>query len=110
MLLILVLGCFMDEVALMLMMIPIYMPIVHALGFDPLWFLILYLINMEMGLTTPPFGLILFVVKGVLPPDPKMGDLYKAAAPFLICDLIAMAFITAFPQIALWLPNIMITR
>ncbi len=110
MVLILILGCFMDEVAIMLMMIPVYMPIVHALGFDPLWFLILYLINMEMGLTTPPFGLILFVVKGVLPPDTKMGDLYKAAAPFLVCDVIVMALIIAFPQITLWLPNIMITR
>jgi len=110
MLLILVLGCFMDEIAIMLMMLPIYMPIVHALGFDPLWFLILYLINMEMGLTTPPFGLILFVVKGVLPPGRKMSDLYKAAAPFLVCDAIAMTLIIAFPQIALWLPNIMITH
>jgi TRAP-type C4-dicarboxylate transport system permease large subunit len=100
----------MDEVAIMLMMLPIYMPIVHALGFNPLRFLILYLINMEMGLTTPPFGLILFVVKGVLPPGRKMSDLYKAAAPFLVCDAIAMALIIAFPQIALWLPNIMITR
>jgi tripartite ATP-independent transporter DctM subunit len=110
MVLILILGCFMDEVAIMLMMIPIYMPIVHALGFNPLWFLILYLINAEMGLTTPPFGLILFVVKGVLPPDRKMTDLYKAAAPFLVCDAISMTLIIAFPQIALWLPSIMITR
>ncbi len=65
---------------------------------------------MEMGLTTPPFGLILFVVKGVLPPGTKMGDLYKAAAPFLVLDAIAMALIIAFPQITLWLPNIMMTR
>ena len=110
MVLILILGCFMDEIAILLMMLPIYMPIVHALGFNPFWFLILYLINMEMGLTTPPFGLILFVVKGVLPPDRKMSDLYKAAAPFLVCDAISMTLIIAFPQIALWLPSIMITR
>jgi len=64
---------------------------------------------MEMGLTTPPFGLILFVVKGVLPPDRKMTDLYKAAAPFLICDAIAITLIIVFPDIALWLPSIMIT-
>ena len=108
MVLILILGCFMDEIAILLMMLPIYMPIVHALGFNVFWFLILYLINMEMGLTTPPFGLILFVVKGVLPPDRKMSDLYKAAAPYLVCDAIAMTLIIAFPQIALWLPSIMI--
>jgi tripartite ATP-independent transporter DctM subunit len=109
MVIVLILGCFMDEVAIMLMITPIYMPVVYALGFDPIWFLILFLINMEMGLTTPPFGLILFVVKGVLPPDRKMTDLYKAAAPFLICDAIAITLIIVFPDIALWLPSIMIT-
>jgi len=104
---ILILGCFMDEVAIMMMMIPIYMPIVHAVGFDPIWFLILYLINSEVALTTPPFGLILFVVKGIFP-DREMSELYKAAAPYLVCDAIAMTLIIAFPQIALWLPSIMI--
>jgi len=107
---VLILGCFMDEVAIMMMIVPIYMPIVHALGFDPIWFAILLLINMEMGLTTPPFGLILFVMKGVAPPGTKITDLYKAALPFLACDAIAMALIIAFPQIALWLPSKMITR
>lgn len=109
-LVVLVLGCFMDEVAIMMMIIPIYMPIVYALGFNPIWFLILLLINLEMALTTPPFGLILFVVKGVAPPDTTMGHLYKAALPFLACDAIAIALIIAFPQIALWLPSVMITR
>ena len=107
-LLILILGCFMDEVAILLMIIPIYMPIIHALGINPIWFLILYLINMEMGLTTPPFGLILFAVKGVLPPNTRMVELYKAAFPFLVCDAIVIALIIALPQIALWLPSLMI--
>jgi len=106
----LVLGCFMDEVAIMLMVIPIYMPIVHALGFSPFWFLILLLINMEMGLTTPPFGLILFVMKGALPPDTEMSTLYKAALPFIGCDALVIALIMTFPNIALWLPSIMVTR
>jgi len=107
---VLMLGCFMDEVAILLMIIPIFMPIVHALDFNPIWFLILYLINMEMGLTTPPFGLILFAVKGVLPPRTRMGDIYKAAVPFLICDAIVIALIIYYPKIALWLPNLMLTR
>lgn len=106
-LVVLVLGCFMDEVAIMMMIIPVYMPIVYALGFNPIWFLILLLINLEMALTTPPFGLILFVVKGVAPPDTTIGHLYKAALPFLACDAIAIALIIAFPQIALWLPSVM---
>lgn len=106
-LVVLVLGCLMDEAAIIMMIIPIYMPIVHALGFDPIWFAILLLINMEMGLTTPPFGLILFVIKGVVAPDTKMSDIYKAALPFLVCDAIAIALIIAFPQITLWLPSMM---
>lgn len=107
MIVMLVLGCFMDELAIIMMIIPIYMPIVHALGFNPVWFAILLLINMEMGLTTPPFGLILFVMKGVAPPGTKIGDIYKAALPFLACDAIAMVLIMTFPQIALWLPSMM---
>ena len=108
MMLVLILGCFMDEVAILLMIIPIYMPIIAALGINPIWFLIIYLINMEMGLTTPPFGLILFAVKGVLPPNTRMVDLYKAAFPFLVCDAIVIALIIAIPQIALWLPGLMV--
>jgi len=109
-LVVLILGCFMDEVAIMMMIVPIYIPIVAVLGFNPIWFAILLLINMEMGLTTPPFGLILFVMKGVMPPATKITDLYKAALPFLACDAMAMALLIAFPQIALWLPGLMITR
>ena len=107
---VLIMGCFVDEVAIMMMIIPIFMPIVYALGFNPIWFLILLLINLEMALTTPPFGLILFVVKGAAPPDTTIGDIYKAAFPFLVCDAIAIALIIAFPQIALWMPSVMITR
>ena len=106
----LIMGFFMDEVAIMMMIIPLYMPIIHALGFNPVWFVILLLINMEMGLTTPPFGLILFVMKGVLPPDRKMSDLYKAAAPFLICDAVAVVLMVFFPQLVLWLPGAMISQ
>ena len=106
--LVLILGCFMDEVAILLMIIPIYMPIIHALDINPIWFLIMYLINMEMGLTTPPFGLILFAVKGVLPQKTKMVELYKAAVPFLICDAIVIGLILAFPMLALWLPGLMV--
>ena len=91
---------------LSLAIIPLFMPIVAALGFDPIWFVILILINCEMGFTTPPFGLTLFVMKGVAPPDTKMSDIYLAGIPFLVCDAIAMAIVIAFPQIALWLPGL----
>jgi len=103
----LILGMFMSVVAVMMITTPIFMPVVYALGFDPVWFVVIFLLNMEMGQTTPPFGLSLFVMKGVAPPDTTMGDIYRAAMPFLYCDLIAMALIIAFPAVALWLPGLM---
>ena len=65
------------------------------------------LINMEMATTTPPFGLVLFVMKGVAPPGTTMGDIYKAGFPFLLCDAVAMALVMAFPPLALYLPSLM---
>ncbi len=99
------LGTVMSVVAVMMIALPIFMPVIIALGFDPVWFAVLFLLNMEMGSVSPPFGLALFVMKGVAPPDTTMGDIYRAALPFLYCDAIAMALIISFPAIALWLPG-----
>ena len=103
----LILGTFMDVVAMMLITLPLYMPVIAALGFDPVWFAVVMLLNVEMADVTPPFGLGLFVMKGVAPASTTMGDIYRAVFPFLGCDLIAMAVIIIFPQIALWLPSLM---
>jgi len=103
----LVLGMFMDGVSMMMITIPIYMPIILALGLNPVWFGILMLINIEAGSKTPPFGLLLFVMKGVAPPDTTMGDIIWAALPFLLCEFLAMGLIVAFPVLALWLPGLM---
>lgn len=104
---VMVLGCFMDQYSIMMITFPIFMPIVELLGFPLVWFGLLMLINMEMANTTPPFGLLLFVMKGVAPPDTTMGDIYKAAIPFLICDAIVMGLVIIFPVLALWLPGLM---
>jgi len=104
---ILILGCLMEQVSIMMITFPIFLPIVQALGFDMIWFGLLVLINMEIGMTSPPFGLTLFVMKGVAPPDTTMKDIYLAGLPFIFCDLVAMSFIIAFPPIAAWLPSIM---
>jgi len=101
------LGMFVNLVAIMMLTIPLFVPVVLALGFDPVWFAVIFLLTLEMGATSPPFGLALFVMKGVAPPGTTMGDCYRAALPFLGCDLIALALITAFPIIALWLPQLM---
>jgi len=103
---VLIMGAFMESVSIMMITLPIFMPTILALGFNPVWFGVIYLLNIEMGLTSPPFGLALFVMKGVAPPDTTMRDVYLAALPFLGCDLIAMVLIIAFPSIALWLPGL----
>jgi len=103
----LVMGCFMESLSIMMVTIPIFMPIVSAVGMNPLWFGIIMLLNMEMAQTTPPFGLSLFVMKGVAPPGTTMGDIYRAGLPFIGCDMIAMILLIVFPPLALWLPSLM---
>jgi len=100
------LGMFMEQVSIMMITIPIFMPLVKAMAMDPVWFGIIFLLNLEMGLTTPPFGMLLFVMKGISPPGTRMADIWRAAAPFLLCDLTAMVLIICFPIIPLWLPNL----
>ena len=104
---ILILGGFISGVPLMLITLPVFLPVVKQLGYDPIWFLVLFLINIEMAQTTPPYGILLYVMKGVSPPDTTMGHIIRAAVPFLICDVIAMALIMAFPEISLSLPGLM---
>jgi len=104
---ILIMGGFMEVVSIMMITLPIFVPTIITLGFNPAWFATIILLNIEMAMTTPPFGMSLFVMKGVAPPDTTMGDIYRAALPFLGCDLIAMLLIIAFPEIALWLPGLM---
>jgi len=100
-------GVFMEPLTIMMVTLPVYTPIIKSLGFDPIWFCTIMLINMEMATTTPPFGLVLFVMKGVAPSNTTMGDIYKAGLPFLVCDAIVMALIMIFPMLALYLPNLM---
>jgi len=102
-----VLGMFMETISIMMISLPIFMPIVNMLGFDPVWFGIIMLINFEMGMTTPPFGMMLFVMKGVAEEDISIKEIINAAIPFLCCDAVAMAMIIIFPPLALWLPSLM---
>ncbi|MBW2205812.1 MAG: TRAP transporter large permease subunit [Deltaproteobacteria bacterium] len=103
----LILGTFMEQVAIMMITLPVYMPVIRALGFDDIWFGILMLINIEIALTTPPFGMICFVMKGVAPADTSMTDVYKAAIPFILCDIVAIGLLILFPSIVTFLPNVM---
>jgi tripartite ATP-independent transporter DctM subunit len=98
-------GCFMDGVSIMMICLPVFMPISNALGFDPVWFGVLFLINIEMGQLTPPFGMLLFVMKGVAPKDITMEQIIWASVPYMFFDVLIMAMIMVWPGIALWLPS-----
>ncbi|MBI2832084.1 MAG: TRAP transporter large permease subunit [Chloroflexi bacterium] len=106
--LVLILGCFISTVPIMMITLPIYMPIVYQLGFDPVWFGAIMLLNSEMATTTPPFGTVLFTVKGMAPANTTMQDVYLAALPFLGLDVVVMVLMLIFPQLTLWLPRLML--
>ncbi len=101
-----VLGAFLDDWAIMFVCIPIYLPIILHLGFDPLWFGVLFIINMQMAYLTPPFGYNLFYMKGVVPPSITMLDIYRSVIPFVMLQGMGLAVVMIFPQIVLWLPNL----
>ena len=83
------------------------MPIVEAFGFNPIWFGVLMLVNLEMGMLTPPFGMLCFVTKGISPPDISMSDIWKAVIPFVLVYVAGIAILMAIPEISLILPNLM---
>jgi tripartite ATP-independent transporter DctM subunit len=106
-LLVIVLGCFMDQLSILMITLPIFMPLVHAIGFNDMVFAMMLLINVEMAGKTPPFGMSLFVMKGVAPADVTSEDIYKSVAPFLLLDMVMIGLLLIFPSLALWLPSIM---
>ncbi|MEM8856015.1 MAG: TRAP transporter large permease subunit, partial [Pseudomonadota bacterium] len=105
-LILLLLGMFMDQLSMMLLTVPIFFPLAAQLGFDPIWFGLIVLLALEISFTTPPFGLLLFVMKGVAPPGTTMRDIYLAGFPFISCILVLVLLLVAFPQLALWLPSL----
>jgi C4-dicarboxylate transporter DctM subunit len=101
----LLLGCIMDSMAIVLLTIPVFFPMIQALNFDPIWFGILVVRVTEMGLITPPVGLNVFVIKGISGVD--IGTIFKGVIPFLIADFLQIIALMLFPQIILWLPSLM---
>jgi tripartite ATP-independent transporter DctM subunit len=104
---VLIMGCFMETVAIMMITIPIYMPVVNALGYNAIWFGVLMLIALETGLITPPFGVTLFVMKGVAPPEVTMADIWRAVTPYVIIDILCIAIVLAIPVIVTIVPTLM---
>lgn len=111
---ILVLGCLMDDFAIIMLTSPIYLPIINVLGFDPLWYGILFIVNMNIAYLTPPFGYNLFYLRGLGPyikeqtgQDLTMVDLYRSVIPFIGLQIIVLALVMIFPMLATWLPSMM---
>jgi len=101
----LILGCFIEGITIMMLTIPLFVPMVLALGYDPLWFGILYVTNMEIALITPPMGINLFLVRNTF--DIQTGELLKGILPFLGVLILFLALMVAFPELSLWLPSMM---
>jgi tripartite ATP-independent transporter DctM subunit len=104
--LLIVLGCFMDGTGIIVITVPIFLPVIDALGFDPVWFGVLFIMNTEMGFLTPPYGVNLFYMKGVAPPGIRMTDIYRSIIPFVLLQLAGLIIVMLVPEIALLLPTL----
>jgi TRAP-type C4-dicarboxylate transport system permease large subunit len=104
---VLIMGCFMETVAIMMITIPIFMPVIGTFGYNTVWFGVLMLIALETGLITPPFGVTLFVMKGVAPPEVTMRDIWGAVTPYVIIDILCIALVLALPWLATMVPSLM---
>jgi tripartite ATP-independent transporter DctM subunit len=101
------LGMVLDIIGITVLLAPIFVPVITSLGFDPLWFGVIFNLNLQIAYLSPPFGYSMFYLKAVAPPDVTMTDLYRSVLPYMALQLIGMALCMLFPQIVLWLPNLM---
>jgi TRAP-type C4-dicarboxylate transport system permease large subunit len=101
------LGCFMDPTSIVMIAAPLFIPVVKALGYDTVWFSVAMIINIQLGLITPPFGLDIFTMKALTPPEVSLADVFKSSMPFLALGFVAMILVLAIPPLALWLPGLM---
>jgi tripartite ATP-independent transporter DctM subunit len=108
MLLLIFLGLFVEQVSMMLITLPIYMPLVQKYGVDPVWFGVMFLICMQLGLLLPPHGLLLMTMKGVAPPTVRMGHIFQAVLPYIVMSLLLLALVFLVPAVAVWLPKVLV--
>jgi TRAP-type mannitol/chloroaromatic compound transport system permease large subunit len=101
----LLMGMFLDDTAMLVIVAPLYVPLVIALGFDPVWYGVLYTITCQIAYMTPPFGYNLFLMRAMAPPEITLIDIYRSILPFVLVMTLALVLVMVFPQIAMWLPN-----
>ncbi|MAK56343.1 MAG: C4-dicarboxylate ABC transporter permease [Pusillimonas sp.] len=106
-LVLIILGCFIDQVSMVMITVPLFIPVANAVGIDLIWLGVIYLLTMEMAFLTPPFGLLLFVMKGIAPESVGIKTVYRAAMPFLAMMFTVLILVLVFPGIGLWLPSLM---
>ncbi|MDE0279953.1 MAG: TRAP transporter large permease subunit [Gammaproteobacteria bacterium] len=103
-------GMFLDDTAMLVIVAPLYVPLVKILGFDPVWYGVLYTITCQIAYMTPPFGYNLFLMRAMAPPEITLADIYRSISPFVLVMILALALVMIFPQIALWLPGYVYAR
>jgi tripartite ATP-independent transporter DctM subunit len=101
-----IMGMFLDDTAMLVIVAPLYVPLVIALGFNPIWYGVLYTITCQIAYMTPPFGYNLFLMRAMAPKEITLADIYRSIVPFVLVMMIGLAVVMAFPQIALWLPSL----
>jgi TRAP-type mannitol/chloroaromatic compound transport system permease large subunit len=101
----LVMGTFLDDTAMLIIVAPLYIPLIIALGFNPIWYGVLYVVTCQIAYITPPFGYNLFLMRAMAPKDITLIDIYKSIIPFVLIMMLGLALVIIFPDIALWLPN-----
>jgi tripartite ATP-independent transporter DctM subunit len=102
------LGLFVEQVSMMMITLPIYMPLVQKYGVDPVWFGVMFLICMQLGLLLPPHGLLLMTMKGVAPAEVRMGHIFQAVLPYIAMSLLLLALVFFVPAVAVWLPKVLV--
>src|SRR5690606_2181674 len=105
-----IMGMFLDDTAMLVIVAPLYIPLVRVLGFDLVWFGILYTITCQIAYITPPFGYNLFLMRAMAPPEITLGDIYRSITPFILMMVLTLIILMIFPQIVLWLPSLYSSR
>ena len=101
-----IMGMFLDDTAMLIIVAPLYVPLVQKLGFDPIWFGVLYTVTCQIAYMTPPFGYNLFLMKAMAPKDVSLADIYRSIVPFVLVMIVGLVLLMVFPEISLWLPNL----
>jgi tripartite ATP-independent transporter DctM subunit len=101
-----VMGMFLDDTAMLIIVAPLYIPLIIKLGFDPIWYGVLYTVTCQIAYLTPPFGYNLFLMKAMAPPEVTLVDIYRSVIPFVLLMIVGLIILMIFPQISTWLPNL----